>query len=452
MNARTGLIAAAVVVVTAALIGGWLTADRWRDWFAPAAETPDDHPHPHAERVKLSPQARANLKLTVAPIQLQTYARTIVVPGTIIDRPGKTDRGVSAPISGIVTQIIAVPGDTVRAGDELFALRVVSESLQTSQTDLFKTTRELQIAQEQKQRLEKAGEAVAGPRILELEYQLRRLATTAQALRSDLGARGLTPEQIAQIAEGKFVTTITIRAPSKGPGGGVLVSSVGAGAADDPSQVFEIQELKVHLGEQVQVGQTLSVLGQHQQVFVEGNAFASEIPLIERAAQQGWPITLEPGPEDGHWPALTGALKVQFLASRVADGSQTVPFFVPLTNQYRELSESGKVRWLYRFRTGQRVRLAVPVEQFPNVFVLPAAAVVREGADAYVFRANGDLFDRKAVQVVFEDRRNVVVANDGSINDGNAIAQNAAAALNRVLKAQAGGDEGGGHHGHSHDH
>ena len=29
--------------------------------------------------------------------------------------------------------------------------------------------------------------------------------------------------------------------------------------------------------------------------------------------------------------------------------------------------------------------------------VLPAAAVVREGPEAYVFRQNGDLFDRRPV-------------------------------------------------------
>jgi len=38
--------------------------------------------------------------------------------------------------------------------------------------------------------------------------------------------------------------------------------------------------------------------------------------------------------------------------------------------------------------------------------------------------------------VLAEDRTNVAIANDGSLRPGSYIAQNAAASLNRVLKAQ----------------
>jgi hypothetical protein len=92
---------------------------------------------------------------------------------------------------------------------------------------------------------------------------------------------------------------------------------------------------------------------------------------------------------------------------------------------------------VWRFRPGQRVRLHVPVEELEDVIVLPAAAVVREGPEAYVFRQNGDLFDRRPVRVLHEDRLNVVVANDGSVAPGWYLAQGSAASLNRVLKAQS---------------
>ena len=71
------------------------------------------------------------------------------------------------------------------------------------------------------------------------------------------------------------------------------------------------------------------------------------------------------------------------------------------------------------------------------MFVLPSAAIVREGPEAFAFRQNGDLFNRIAAHVLYEDRLNVVLANDGSITPGLYLAQNAAASLNRVLKAQA---------------
>ena len=69
--------------------------------------------------------------------------------------------------------------------------------------------------------------------------------------------------------------------------------------------------------------------------------------------------------------------------------------------------------------------------------MLPAAAVVREGPEAYVFRQNGDLFDRLAVHVLHEDRLNVVLANDGSVAPGFYLVQGSAASLSRVLQAQA---------------
>jgi hypothetical protein len=83
------------------------------------------------------------------------------------------------------------------------------------------------------------------------------------------------------------------------------------------------------------------------------------------------------------------------------------------------------------------VRLHVPVEELRGVIVLPAEAVVRDAAEAYVFRQNGDLFDRLPVHVLHEDRRSVVIANDGSVAPGWYLAQGSAASLNRVLEAQS---------------
>ncbi|TWT51445.1 hypothetical protein Pla22_42230 [Rubripirellula amarantea] len=63
-----------------------------------------------------------------------------------------------------------------------------------------------------------------------------------------------------------------------------------------------------------------------------------------------------------------------------------------------------------------------------------------------MFRQNGDLFKQIPVHVVHEDRRSVVIANDGNITAGAYLAQNSAASLNRVLKSQsASGQEPGVH-------
>ena len=79
----------------------------------------------------------------------------------------------------------------------------------------------------------------------------------------------------------------------------------------------------------------------------------------------------------------------------------------------------------------------MPVEELSDVLVLPSAAIVREGPEAYVFQQNGDLFNRIPVHVLHEDRLNIVIDNDGSVTPGLYLAQSAAASLNRVQKAQA---------------
>jgi cobalt-zinc-cadmium efflux system membrane fusion protein len=194
--------------------------------------------------------------------------------------------------------------------------------------------------------------------------------------------------------------------------------------------------LKVQLGEQVQAGQTLLLLAQHQQLFVEGAAFARELPLLERAVREGWPVQLETPGAANDWPAAP-PLRIAYLANRAAEDSQTIPFYVPLANQYREQLAPGRTHRLWRYRPGQRVRLAVPVEQLAEVFVVPLEAVTREGAEAYVFRANGDAFDRKPVHVVYQDRRVAVVANDRSVSPGVHVATTGAAQLNRMAKSKS---------------
>jgi hypothetical protein len=64
---------------------------------------------------------------------------------------------------------------------------------------------------------------------------------------------------------------------------------------------------------------------------------------------------------------------------------------------------------------------------------------VREGPEAYVFRQNGDLFGRRPVRVLHEDRLNVVSTNDGSIPLGMYVAQGPVASLTLcVVSGEAG--------------
>lgn len=449
MKARQVLFGVSGFVVVAGLASAALffreRLSRWLTKPAPAATVDERHaPIEEAKVLKLSPEARQNLGLIVKPVKLQTYLRTIQVPGEIVDRPGRSDRGVTAPAVSVVAQVHAFPGDTVRPGDRLFTLRVFSEYLQNTQSELFKSTRETQLIKEQRARLGEAAKSGAIPesRLIEVDNQLKRQNTAIQAYRQDLLTRGLSPDQIKGVAEGEFVSTIEVVAPPPVADAGnqtqnqQTASQLVDHRKDGPA--YEVQELKVDLGQQVQAGQLLCYLANHHSLYIKGNAFKQEATYLEQAAQNGWPIQVEFAEDDSsHWPTLEQTFEIRHLANSIDPTSRTFDFFILLTNQSRGYEKEGQTFVVWRFRPGQRVRLHVPVEELKDVFVMPAASVVREGPEAFVFGQNGDLFHRKPVHVLHEDRRDVVLAPGGNVTPGLYLAQNGAASLNRVLKAQA---------------
>ena len=81
--------------------------------------------------------------------------------------------------------------------------------------------------------------------------------------------------------------------------------------------------------------------------------------------------------------------------------------------------------------------------------MLPIDAVAQEGAEFYVFLENGDHFDRVPVHVEYSDQYSVVIANDGSLFSGDAIALSGAHQMQVALKNKAGGGVDP-HAGHNH--
>ena len=475
------------VVALAAAAGvafaGYKTQDKWVPYVFPAksgtktgdahgeekAAGKDDHAghdHAHKDQVKLSPQAQANLGLdkdgAVDVLAPEGYWRKVLIPGVVVDRPGESDRGVTCRVAGIVTEIKARPGNTVRASDQLFTVQLASEFIQSTQTELAKSSKDLVTAilkRDQTARLVKSGTR-PGIDLIEEETTVKRLTTMVQGYRRQLQVFGLTPDQIDRAERGEAVTEVVITARPQAPL--TPPSALPARGSDDmPADVlYEVQELKVQLGEQVQAGQTLCTLSNHQRLFVEGRAFKSEAKALAVAAEKKVEIQAEFADEAaGDWPKQ-GSLTIHHLSNQVDPATRTFAFYLPLENTAETFERDGKKHFVWRFRPGQRVRLKLPAERLGEektgfqVYVLPAGAVVREGPEAFVFAQNGDLFVRKPVRVLYEDRAEAVVANDGSIGGGDFVVRTpAAAAINRALKAAAAAGGGGGdpHAGHSHD-
>jgi multidrug efflux pump subunit AcrA (membrane-fusion protein) len=407
--------------------------------------------------LEMGEKARKNLNLVVKSVRPTDYWRTLTIPGVVADRPGVSDRGVTSPAVGVVAEIHAFPGDTVKPGQRLVTLRLFSEYLQATQTQLFKASQELKFVQEQIERFNAVASsgAVSGSRFIEQRNELQRQQTLIQASKQELLNRGLTPDQIAMVTDGAFISTIEVHAPPPRAHETVLdglvkpeTQTVGFESAGDIG--YELQSLGVELGQTVQAGDLLANLSNHQSLFVIGHAFKREAGLLEQAAENEVPLGLEFAEDSNEmWPAIDQQFQIRHLSNTIDTATRTFDFFVPLINQSRTYQKDDMTFLVWRFRPGQRTRIEVPVEKFANVYVMPSEAVVREGADVYVYRQNGDLFNQIPVHILHEDRTNVVLANDQSITPGTFLAQNAAASLRRVLKAQSASGQQPGLHVHA---
>jgi biotin carboxyl carrier protein len=292
-----------------------------------------DKPAEEADQVKISPQARQNLGLVVAAAEIrkELYWRTVAATGVVIDLPGHCDQFVTSPLPGVVKRIDALKGDLVRTGDELFVVQLVSEPIHNAQALLFKTTVDLKLTEEQITRLAGVSSqgVVPAAKMIELTMQQRRHEASLRTLRHELQVAGLTDAQIADVAQGKFVREIPIAAPGK------EAHPYTAAEAEHDHPFFEVEDLKCVAGERVQAGQALAHLVDHHLLFLEGRVFQNQLPLLQRAITNRWPVRAV-FPADRDWPALTEELQVRSVNNHVEPGTQTLAFYMMLPNPSRD--------------------------------------------------------------------------------------------------------------------
>ena len=187
----------------------------------PHAHEGHDHGHDTSSSLELSKQAQGNIGLTseyLQPIKLQTFRRTITVPGMIVDRPGRTRVEISTPMAGVITHVHAVQGEAVKPGTLLFELRITAEELVSTQTDLLKSVGDLDVENREIERLTKVTEsgAVAQKTLLERKYAKEKLEVLMNAQREALRLRGLSERQIDDITKNhKLLRDLQLVAPGR---------------------------------------------------------------------------------------------------------------------------------------------------------------------------------------------------------------------------------------------
>lgn len=421
------------------------------------------HGHDEANSLELSAQAKGNIGLTsefVQPIALQTFRRSITVPAIITERPGRTLVEVSTPMAGVVTHVHAVQGEAVAAGTLLFQIRITAEALVSTQTDLLKTVGDIEVEDREIARLTKVTEGGAIPQkvLLERQYAKDKLESLLGAQKEALRLLGLSEHQIEDISvDKKLLRELQIVAPSPDDHSheemklsNDLVHPADFQQSSPGATPLILQTVNVHKGQTVAAGETLAVVADYSELYIEGQAFEQDLNSLNHAAQQGWTVTavFDGG---GNEVQTVSNLELVYSANAIRPDSRTLPFFVRLPNEIVKTSKApdGQSFVEWKHRLGQRLQLLVPVEEWTDQIVLPVDAVAREGADFFVFQQNGDHFDRVPVKVNYRDAREVVVANDGSIFPGDVIALRGAHQMQMALKNKSGGGVDP-HAGHNH--
>lgn len=473
-----------VIVSTLAIVAGvgWATYGRWRpvaerqlavlhtllsirgatgpgesEKHEPSAaehgahEGHDHAGHEETSAIELSAQARKSIGLKTAKIELSRFERAIPVPGIVVERRGRTKTRVVAPLTGIVTRVHVIEGEAVQPGDPLFDLRLTHEDLLQAQVEFLRIAEELDVVNREIERLRPIAEKGAVPQktLLDRQYEQQKLQASQRAQRESLLLHGLAAKQVDEILKMRSLRsnlTVYMPEPVSDPlrGRDIPLNQKG-----DANRLSIVEEMQVENGRLVSAGDGLLSLADYSELYVEGNAFEQDGQLVADALRERWKITAI---VENHTPSGTPVpnLAILYLSDQVDAATRTLHFYLRLPNEKtRDEVVDGHRFVNWRFKPGQRTQLRVPVEHWPDRIVLPADAVIQDGAESFVFQANGDHFDRRPVHVEYRDLHSVVIAQDGSLFPGDVVALTGASQLQIALKNKSGGGIDP-HAGHNH--
>ena len=463
-----------------------------------------EHEEEEGEHVALTPEACKNLGLKLSFLAPQDYWKSQTLPGEVVEIEGRSRISVSAPVTGVIEKVLIRPGQLAEPTDQLFTLRITDEQLLAAQSKLLAGISRADVLQQEVERLAPLTEtgAVAARRLRDLKYELAQLTASQAVLRQEILSRGLPERMIEGVTEQRrLANTLRLRVPEigadTGPAAQALPISQQAHDSQQPSRdahrgEYFVQQIRVQSGQTVERGELVCTLMDHTELQVRGEAFQTDLPMLDRLGEENWIVTAEFG-HDHLRPdqSIQRKLKLLRVDNTIGAESQTVTFYMPLFNEAtkRLRGDGGSEFVHWRFKPGQRVHLRIPVEKWEDQWVLPLEAVMIDGPNAVIFaehldhhvanprrelspvpeserlvasreeKSDEDEHDPDEetglielepipVHVLHRDDRFVVISRDAELETDQRVALNGAYELYQAMKSSA---EGGGHH-HHHDH
>ncbi len=422
-------------------------------------DAPAEEGHDHAGELLLSDQALKNIGLTektILTLQKGQFFETTSYPGIVTARPGRSEVEIASPAAGTITRIYFEPGEALAPNAPLFDIDLTNEEFVDAQTQLILLNRKLAINEGELERLNGLAKDVAPKSQRDAQFQKIELETEIANTRNKLLLYGLTDEAIdtAICRDQSIIRLLTVHVPdvtdeqiipfhsvTTQSGDKIMPHTPGeTGNATPPA--LQMMQLNVEKGMRVSNGQTLGKIADYSRLYIQGSAFAYDITMLADSLKGSCRVRAI---FDGHGGGKQVAdnLCLRSVGNVVDADNRTLSFLVDLPNARLD-DDSAFVQWLYK--PGQRCELRLGTETIDDCFVVPNTAVVREGAETYVFRLEGveqgrKVWEKVAVHVMTQNRDGAVLENDGSVEAGQQIAGVGAAQMLVALNTGSGKTE-----------
>lgn len=363
---------------------------------APEPDSHAEHEEGLSDIVTFPAASREVFKLATASVQLQEFTTTREALGQLAARP-EAKSVVHAPIPGHVVKVHVKPGDRVEAGAPLATL--TSAALGSAQSTYLKAKGEADLARKARNRQRDLMASDLSSR-QEVDAAEQRDASAqlelAQA-KEELRLLGLSEEAIASLQ--RIDPQVVLRAPMAGT---VVERNVAVGqyvVPDSSEPLFELLDLRT--------------------VRVEASFPERDFLALSPGLPAKVTLSAMPGrPFEG---------KVVALSPVVEEASRTGQALIDLPNP------DGKLK------PGMSVTVTIPLIR-PDVPVIPAAALQREGDRAFVYVPLDDERYREVLVTVGEATEDVVELLSGLKVGTPVVTQGSFDLRSHARKDQFGGE------------
>lgn len=343
-----------------------------------------------ASEILVSDKQLRTMGITLMPLTASSESGKALYPAKVV-LPVGSEFVVSAPVNGMISQVLVEPGQAVKRGQLL--LRISSPELAKLQLDLLQAANRSRLAGRtaaREDRLLKEG-IISERRQQEAASARIDAAATLSQARAALAFTGMSSPSIERIIRtNKLEDSLTLVAHTTG-----VVMSVSA----RPGQRVESSSPLL----------SVAALGDLWLDIQLPSAQANSISLQAK-------VTI-PGRDVQAQIASIGS---------VVGSAQTV------TVRARVLSKASDLR------AGEFIQVALPVSQEAGSWSLPLAALARQGESAYVFVRTAKGFTVRPVKIIASAGQKIRA--QGELKAGDQVAVSSVVTLKAAWLGESGGE------------